>query len=186
MTGITITKALLARGALGPAVIAVCIASGFSPSSERALASASVATPVTASVLDDCVVCFEWYCDSDWHDAFDWEEYGEEWQRNGGAHNSGPCWEGTCDTRHGPYGCTAKESTPLTDGDIEKLRAAVVASDTRQVSAILSAHPQRLALNVERSAVQLVSCDGSVGMHLPMPAWMTRAATKAVVASSVH
>lgn len=186
MVKVTVTRAATARSVLGAAVLAVCIAAGMGQSSNKVLALASLAIPVSARVMDACVVCFEWYCESGWHDAFDWEEYGEEWHRNGGAHYSGPCWEYTCDVRHGPTGCVSNESTPLTDGDLEKLRTGVVAGDTAAVSSILSAHPQRLALNLSRSAIQLVSCDGSVGMHMPVPAWMARTLAEATPASTAR
>lgn len=167
------------RGGLAAAVVLASVVGGVGPSSDKVLASASLASPVGARVMENCLVCFEWYCPSGWHDAFDWPEFGEDRKRVGGAHMSGPCWENTCDDNH-PAGCVNTEMTPVTDADLEVLRTAIVARHTAAVSAMLLAHPKQLMLNVKRSAVQLVTCSGSIAMHMPVPAGMTTAISKAI------
>ena len=79
------------------------------------------------------------------------------------------CFPGTCDTKHGP------ECTENPDGggmftmvDMDRLRGSIEAKDVQAVKDLLADHTQSTALNVERSAVQVMNCEGTVIAHFPV------------------
>jgi hypothetical protein len=105
-------------------------------------------------------------CDAGWHDAWNTTPNFYFWTRNGGQH-SYTCYEGTCDTKHGPQ-CNPVSPNPITTAELEQLRLAIVSHNVQQVAAIVGNHKEELKLNPSRAAVQRLNCKGHVIMHLPL------------------
>jgi hypothetical protein len=134
---------------------------------EGTVESAALTKPLAE---DTCLICLD-DCGSEtgWHYAFDDPFFPEEWFRNGGAHSSPDiCRSGTCDTTHGPYGCTETNGEVITDETVERMRRALSEGDAHVAAGIIGRTPTRLKVNAERSAVQVLACQGSVVLHLPV------------------
>jgi len=130
----------------------------------RVIAEASVLTEPMG--LDACVMCSDSvsYCAEGLHDAWDGGWF-DDFTRNGGAHPiEDPCRTGSCWTKHGPE-CN-QLTAPSTD-ELESLRLAILNRDAASIARIAEERPTTVSLNIERSAVQLKSCTGSVYLHLP-------------------
>ncbi len=56
----------------------------------------------------------------------------------------------------------------MTMVDIDQLRGSIKARDVRAVKNLLANHTHSTALNVERSAVQVLDCEGAVIAHFPV------------------
>ena len=132
----------------------------------------SVAIPVSQSTCVDCAS--PEYCPPGDHDA--WNNPGSApWHRNGGAHSfENPCFSGTCDVMHGPFGCTETFPDAMTRSDMETLRLAVHRSDVVGISRILANHADQVRLNRTRAAIQVATCNGSISVHLPVSAGLMR------------
>lgn len=141
--------------------------------SGRALAASSALT--VPAVPGDCVQCSDSmsYCEPGTHDAWNSTPLASLWTRNGGAHAPGVCFEGSCDTRHGPA-CFFIDAP--TAQDQEALRVAVLEGNGEAVGLIAKAHTTSVFLNFDRSAVQLRDCAGGVYLHLPASAALLRSA----------
>ncbi|MEX2609453.1 MAG: hypothetical protein WEA24_05865 [Gemmatimonadota bacterium] len=76
------------------------------------------------------------------------------------------CWDsGTCDRWH-PVGCyDTEEALPdlivLWDG----LKTGMVMTD---VASLVKSHPGIIELNVNRSAIQVIGCNGGIMAHIPI------------------
>ena len=130
--------------------------------------STKAAEAVAISMVDagDCIFCSTYGCPGGEHDA--WETFLENFTRNGGVHLDMECKSGTCWTMHGP-------ACPDPDGggtfamvDMDRLRGSIEAKDVQAVKDLLADHTQSTALNVERSAVQVMNCEGAVIAHFPV------------------
>lgn len=134
------------------------------------LAAVAMAAPIAA---DDCVACEDGEdpisshgCFEGEHDAWDTFPEDEEWTRNGGAHIGEPyCRSGSCDVKHGP--ACIQVGSPSNE-TVEQLRVAVQADDAQSIAGIVRAHSGSISVNVRRSAVQIVDCNGAVLWHLPV------------------
>lgn len=51
---------------------------------------------------------------------------------------------------------------------MDRLRGSIEAKDVQAVRDLLANHTQSTALNVERSAVQVLNCEGAVIAHFPV------------------
>jgi hypothetical protein len=125
---------------------------------------------------DTCLLCVD-DCgqQEDQHYAWDEEFVSEDYYRNGGAHIGEPyCRSNICDVKHGPWPCTET----LAMSDVEGLRAAVQAGDSRQIARFL-VKDKHVQLNVPRSALQLLGCQGSVVEHHPLTAGLVDAILEA-------
>lgn len=159
------------RGVGFGALVATCLATNATLSNPSPSVAASLALPFAGAALTPCDIdCddSELYCPSGKHDAWDTTPNFYYWTRNGGVHAyPQDCRDYSCGVRHGPY-CPNPEAVPMSGMDIENLRNAIQAEDGRRLAKILEKHSQELTLNVERSAVQLLDCNGAVVMHLPV------------------
>ena len=52
--------------------------------------------------------------------------------------------------------------------DMDQLRGSVETEDAQAVKSLLANHTESTALNVERSAVQVMDCEGTVIAHFPI------------------
>ena len=126
----------------------------------------SVAIPVPQSTCVDCAS--PEYCGPDEHDAWN-NPNNAPWHRNGGAHSgTSPCFDGSCDTMHGPFGCTEMFDDPLTRAGLEALRQAIHRNDAAGLNRILASHADQVRLNRQRAAIQVASCVGTIAIHLPV------------------
>ncbi len=134
--------------------------------------SNGAAETVAISMVDveDCIFCIDAfpYCPDGEHRAWEAHAY-PNYTRNGGVHLSKPCFPGSCDTLHGPA------CPPPEDGggnfamvDMEQLRGSIKAKDVHAVKDLLADYAHSTALNVERSAVQVINCQGAVIAHFPV------------------
>lgn len=130
-------------------------------------AAEAVAMPMVDA--DDCIFCIDIHpdCEAGEHQA--WEAVAfPNYTRNGGVHNSKPCFPGSCDTKHGPA-CPPREGGGhFAMVDMEQLRGSIKAKDARAVKDLLADYAHSTALNVERSAVQVINCQGAVIAHFPV------------------
>lgn len=125
-------------------------------------ASKVLALPIPT---DNCVECAESYCEDGFHDAWDDDSMIDVWTRNGGAHMTSECWSGTCATKHGPTPCSQADApTPQV---LESLRLAVLNGDELTVAKLARSYPNSISINLDRSAIQLLDCAGSVYLHMP-------------------
>jgi hypothetical protein len=122
----------------------------------------------------DCIFCAnggeaeaDW-CQVGWHDAWEPVLIEPNFTRNGGAHYSRKCFRYTCDVRHGPACTDANGGGTFTMVDMDRLRGSIEARDGQAVKYLLANHTQSTALNVERSAVQVMNCEGTVIAHFPV------------------
>ncbi len=115
----------------------------------------------------DCIFCDEAECPGNMHDAYEPQIADANYTRNGGVHLDYECYPGTCDTLHGPK-CSLGGGGTMTMVDIDRLRGSIKAKDGRAVKNLLANHTQSTALNVERSAVQVLDCEGAVIAHFPV------------------
>jgi len=119
------------------------------------------------------------YCAGGEHDAWDTHPNFYFWTRNGGAHAfPWDCRPGACDTMHGPY-CPLPGLDPMTNAQLEELRTSILSEDVWALSAMVAARSGEVKVNLQRSAIQLVNCDGDVFMHLPIALALAKAVTTA-------
>lgn len=138
---------------------------GGSSSMSRRVQAASLIMPM--EVTDgDCIGCVHGGCEEGFHDAFETSPPLNFWTRNGGVHNGTPCMEGTCYTNHGPWNCGGAE--PITLGDVETIRLALVRNDSRGLEQLMQEHPGRIVFNSARAALQVFGCGGEVLAHFPV------------------
>jgi hypothetical protein len=114
-----------------------------------------------------CVVCIgDYLCEDGYHDAFD-AESDAYWHRNGGAHVGEPyCRAGSCDTKHGPFGCGI-EGGP-TEAELSDLDADLKGGEVRRAASLMVEYPTHVVFNKPRVAIQLLGCAGSVVRHLSL------------------
>ncbi len=117
---------------------------------------------------DDCILlCSDapHWCNEGEHDAW--------WYGTGGPHNwgdgrhsvSNPCWDGTCDEKHG--GC--EETFAM--GDFDTLREGLMNEDPVRVRRALDAMGETFAaLDAETSAIRVLGCDGHLVAYFPVSA----------------
>jgi hypothetical protein len=150
-------------------LVVLALGAPLSPTHDLVIASETLATPIPASSAFACDVdCSEQSCLDGEHDAWDTTPAFYRWTRNGGAHSGGQCFEGTCDTKHGPE-CQLEGEGNVTNAEMEDLRRSILSSNKERVAAFLAAHPRRAHLNLDRAALQLLNCNGSVTLHMPIP-----------------
>ena len=125
-------------------------------------AAEAVAMPMVGA---PCLFCTDNTCPGNAHNAWD-HEY-PNYTRRGGPHNSKPCFPGTCDSEHGPE-CFRGGGGPFAMVDMDQLRGSIEAKDVQAVTNLLANHTESTALNVERSAVQVMDCQGAVIAHFPV------------------
>lgn len=149
------------------AIGALCFGLVGGPQQDEVLAAPAA---LAASVPDACVSCLEVVggesCPADWHYAWDGDD--EPWTRNGGAHLDGLCRSGTCDTTHGPY---CELTVPA--HELRALQTAAASHDVAVIANALAAYPMQIALNVTRSALQVLDCESAVALHAPLRADVT-------------
>jgi hypothetical protein len=149
------------------ATLVFTLAGSVGPAPQASPLPVVVATPVAGSAAELCITCWEDECPLFYHDA-----WGDPWGSNDWSYNEGPhtdqpfCRGGTCPDAHGPE-CTVPPL--LTADDLERLRQAVRARDARGIQPFLAAHAGRLAVNMDRSAIQATGCGGAVILHMPVP-----------------
>ena len=115
----------------------------------------------------DCIFCTNHTCDPGYHEAWEafvWPNY----SRNGGPHVSKRCFKGTCDSNHSPFCGFPDGGGTFAMVDMDRLRGSIEAKDVQAVKDLLANHTQSTALNVERSAVQVMNCAGAVIAHFPV------------------
>jgi hypothetical protein len=139
-------------------------------SQDGVAASEAVTTPVVAA--QDPEGCELWCLNEGEGDCDENEHFAYEplavpgFKRAGGPHNNPPCWEGSCQSKHGE--CTP-EIEGFTSADLEMLRSSVADNDVMRTKAIMGRH-QSIAINATRSALQVKNCVGEVFVHMPVPA----------------
>lgn len=120
----------------------------------------------SAAVLDlegDCVICHE-DCPEGYHLAANQGfSLKKVWNRNGGAHLDWECRTGSCETKHGPEGCTGG----VVYNDVKELRNAIRNNDVQTLHALIAEHPDNILPNFDRAAVQLANCEGELYAHFP-------------------
>ena len=120
----------------------------------------------------DCIACepLPDYCPDGWHDAWETIPRLRNYTRNGGVHPIGPpeeqCFPGTCDEKHGPACSDGGGMFAMVDMD--RLRGSIEQKNVQAVKDVLANHTLSTALNVERSAVQVMDCEGAVIAHFPV------------------
>ncbi|MDE2764440.1 MAG: hypothetical protein OXK74_16930 [Gemmatimonadota bacterium] len=126
-----------------------------------------VAEAVAMSMVGpDCIFCDDDEdCPDGQHEAWEAHMF-PNFTRNGGVHISKPCFPGSCWTKHGP--ACGPGGGPLRMVDMDRLRGSIEAKDVHAVKDLLANHTQSAALNVERSAVQVMDCEGAVIAHFPV------------------
>jgi hypothetical protein len=155
---------------------------------DPAAAAASLVTPIAVSAPADCVRCENGgdgedetpFCFPSEHDAWDTFTSDEHHTRNGGAHIGEPyCRSQNCfPSKHAPTCSNEVEGqVQLTDADLERLRSSIVVGDVNTVRSMVATHGS-LNVNTKRAALQLLDCQGSVTMHLPLPAAVARALSR--------
>jgi hypothetical protein len=151
-------------------------------------AVADAAVLVTPSAKPTCeILCSdsESGCDPGDHVAFNPDHPGVTWlngMRRLGSHPY-QCYGGTCATEHDEglcQGIVMEGELLLTAEHTEDLRQAVADGDATEVEALLGAHSSQLSFNVERSAIQVLACNGRVREHMPLPDAMVRHLVDAV------
>lgn len=134
-------------------------------------AAEAVAEAVATSMVDfdgDCIVCGHLDCPRRQHYAREPREGDRaNWSRNGGAHYSKRCFGGRCQSMHWPR-CSYDDGSSIAMVDMDQLRGSIEAKDAQSVKDLLADHTESTALNVERSAVQVMDCDGTVIAHFPV------------------
>jgi len=117
-----------------------------------------------------CLFCDdapEMGCSGDEHHAYVGQSGLGPWARAGGPHTVTVCRSGSCDTKHGD--CTLAQGSSRTFGkDIEMVRGTIERGDPAAIAGILKQFPQRVVVNVERSAIQVLGCTGEVAAHIPL------------------
>ena len=142
--------------------------------------SNGAAEAVAMSMVDaDCIYCSDRICEPGQHDAWDPPDEGEgqgegegdddylKYTRNGGVHVSKPCFPLSCAVKHGPR-CGRDGGGMFAMVDMDRLRGSIEAKDVEAVKDLLANYAQSTALNVERSAVQVMDCEGAVIAHFPV------------------
>lgn len=127
-------------------------------------AAVAVAMPMVGA---DCIFCTDILCEGRQHRAWEptvWPNY----SRNDGPHVSKPCFPGTCASEHSPYCGLPDGGGKFAMVDMERLRGSIEAKDAQSVKDLLANHTESTALNVERSAVQVMDCEGAVIAHFPV------------------
>ena len=148
-----------------------------------AAASAATADPIPTDpvALSVPVAGDAWMCDTycshlgceageHWAVGTDEPEEGNA-NRNDGWHFQ-DCKAGTCEFTHGPLCEPTLAALPA-----DRLIRMLQARDTEGVEAFMAAHPERVWVNVPRSAVQVADCTGVVVAHLPVSRDLVRSLT---------
>lgn len=132
--------------------------------------AAAVATPFIEN--GSCILlCVDTpaYCSPQDHDAW-WFEYGGYEYRDGYHSINDPCWIGTCHDKHPPC-----EPDWLTVENLEALRNAIADEDVVAFGQIIDVMGDTaVRVDHERSAVQLLGCDGSPLAHIPLSTSLVR------------
>lgn len=76
-------------------------------------------------------------------------------------------WDDGWPKRH-PFPCGAQQSVPSVI-ELQQLRAAVNRAETTVIARLMARYPQVIELNEGRGAIQVIGCDSSVAVHLPLP-----------------
>lgn len=141
-----------------------------------------VAEAVVMSMVDaDCIFCSDRICPDGMHDAWDVDDDGGlpggtgsegsaygMFTRNGGSHpRDNRCFEGTCWRKHGPA-CRASAGGTFAIVDMDRLRGSIESRDVQGVKNLLANYTQSTVLNIERSAVQVINCEGAFIAHFPV------------------
>ena len=141
-----------------------------------AAAAHSIAAPIPVADLIPCeLICLDdpSYCEAGEHDAFFYEGFEHLYDSliQGGSHNGQMCWSGDCVTKHSQGMCDPVETNeaPLSVANLESLRLAIAGDDGPALRVLVTSFPSQIRPNVEREAVQVVTCAGVVA-HLPAPA----------------
>ena len=120
---------------------------------------------MSMSGASDCITCLDnFVCDDGEHQAWESLLHPSNWSRRDGPHISKPCFPGTCASKHGPP-CGGGAFAMV---DMDQLRGSVETEDAQAVKSLLANHTESTALNVERSAVQVMDCEGTVIAHFPV------------------
>ncbi|HSC07938.1 MAG TPA: hypothetical protein VLD59_14025 [Steroidobacteraceae bacterium] len=98
-------------------------------------------------------------CSTGWHKA--WEDV-QEVNAGGEAHSS--CEESLCSTWHRCSGMEGDNAETLST-DVSAVTEAIRLGDTNALLALVG-NSQNIAINRERSAVQILDCRGGVFAHL--------------------
>lgn len=134
-------------------------------------AAEAVVEAVAMSMVDsdgDCITCDRQDCRRRYHNARNpTPEDPANWSRNFGVHVSEPCFSGSCWQKHRPR-CSSEDGLTVAMVDMEQLRGSIEAKDVKDVKDLLANHTESTALNVERSAVQVMDCGGAVIAHFPV------------------
>ncbi len=118
--------------------------------------------------VGDCLTCIDNYnCRDDEHQAWRPLLARPNWSWGKGPHVSKPCFPGSCKSEHSPA-CELGRGGTFAMVDMDRLRGSIAAKDAHAVKDLLADHTESTALNVERSAVQVMDCEGTVIAHFPV------------------
>jgi hypothetical protein len=91
--------------------------------------------------------------------AFTWKTSGEAGRGFGYDYESQPCYEEECDE----LACAPH------DEDFDRAWADVTSNDLQRVKSAMLQHKEVFVLNVERHAIQVTSCSGTISGHVQLP-----------------
>ncbi|HSC07937.1 MAG TPA: hypothetical protein VLD59_14020 [Steroidobacteraceae bacterium] len=101
-------------------------------------------------------------CSSGWH-----KTWGDPYEHSGSGEPHSSCEEGLCYVEH-PCSPGMEGDNPETlSTHVSAVREAIRVGDTNALLALVD-NSQSIAINRERSAVQILDCQGSVFAHVPV------------------